>query len=87
MKKNIFEYNVDKQVELLEYLYEVVNKSKNNIKSFLKNGNVYVNDKVITKHNYMLNVGDKVVIKTFNTSLDILYEDSDIVAVNKPSGL
>lgn len=87
MKKNIFEYNVNKQVELLEYLYDVVNKSKNNVKSFLKNGNVYVNDKVITKHNYMLNLGDKVVIKTFNTSLDILYEDNDIIAVNKPSGL
>jgi len=87
MKKNIFEYNVNKKIELLEYLYEVVNKSKNNIKSFLKNGNVYVNDKVITKHNFILNVGDKVVIKTFNTSLDILYEDNDIIAVNKPSGL
>lgn len=87
MKKNIFEYNVDEQIELLEYLYKVVNKSKNNVKTLLKSGNVYVNDKSITKHNYMLNIGDKVVIKMFNTSLDILYEDNDIIAVNKPSGL
>ena len=87
MKKNILEYKVEENNELLEYLYSVVNKSKNNIKTLLKNGNVYVNDKSITKHNYMLNNGDKVVIKMFNSSLDILYEDTDIIAVNKPSGL
>ena len=87
MKKNIIEYNSEKRIELLEYLYTVVNKSKNNIKSLLKNGNVNVNNKVITKHNYMLNIGDKVVIKLFNTSLDILYEDECVIAVNKKSGL
>lgn len=87
MKKNILEFRVKEQKELLEYLYIVVNKSKNNIKTFLKSGNVYVNDKSINKHNYMLNINDKVVIKMFNTSLDILYEDNDIIAVNKPSGL
>ena len=87
MKKNILEYRVEEQIELLEYLYSVVNKSKNNVKTLLKNGNVYVNDKSITKHNYMLNNDDKIVIKMFNTSLDILYEDEYIIAVNKPSGL
>ena len=87
MKKNILEKKIEEQVELLEYLYSVVNKSKNNIKTLLKSGNVYVNDKSITKHNYMLNKGDKVVIKMFNTTLDILYEDEFIIAVNKPSGL
>lgn len=87
MKKNILEYNLNEQIELLEYLYKVINKSKNNVKTLLKSGNVYVNDKSITKHNYMLNNGDKVVIKMFNTSLDILYEDEFIIAVNKPSGI
>lgn len=87
MKKNILEYNLNEQIELLEYLYKVINKSKNNVKTLLKSGNVYVNDKSITKHNYMLNKGDKVVIKMFNTTLDILYEDEFIIAVNKPSGL
>lgn len=87
MKKNILEYSVSENIELLEYLYKCVNKSKNNIKTLLKNGSVYVNDGVITKHNYMLNNGDKVVIKLFNTSLDILYEDEYIIAVNKSSGL
>jgi len=87
MRKNILEYSVDENVELLEYLYGVVNKSKNNVKTLLKSGNVFVNNISITKHNYMLNIGDKVVIKMFNSSLDILYEDEYIIAVNKPSGL
>ena len=87
MKKNVLEYIVEENIELLEYLYKCVNKSKNSIKTILKSGNVYVNKKSITKHNYILNIGDIVVIKMFNTSLDILYEDSEIIAVNKPSGL
>ena len=82
MKKNILEYDVNEKIELLKFLYKVVNNSKNNIKTFLKNGNVSVNDKVITKHNYLLNISDKVVIKLFSTNLyrhllvqsDLLYK-------------
>ena len=87
MKKNILEYNVDEKMELLNFLYKVVNNSKNNVKTFLKNGNVSVNGKVITKHNYLLNINDIVVIKLFHTYLDILYEDSNLIIVSKPSGL
>lgn len=87
MKKNILEYNVDEKIELLKFLYKVVNNSKNNIKTFLKNGNVSVNNKVITKHNYLLNISDKVIIKLFSTNLDILYEDSNLIIVSKRSGL
>ena len=47
MKKNILEYNVEEKIELLEYLYKVINKSKNNIKTLLKSGNVYVNNKSV----------------------------------------
>lgn len=87
MKKNILEYTVSSKIELLEFLYSVVNNSKNNIKSFLKNEKVYVNGHIVTKHNYLLDVGDKVVIKLFHTDLDILYEDSLLLILCKPSGL
>lgn len=86
-EKNMLEYNVNIKYELLNFLYENVNNSKNNIKSFLKNGKVYVNGIIITKFNYILNVGDKVVIKLFHTDLDILYEDNDLIIVSKSSGL
>ena len=72
---------------LLEFLFENVNNSKNNIKSFLKNGKVYVNGKIETKYDFKLKVGFRVVIKLFHTNLDILYEDNDLLIVNKPSGL
>ena len=82
-----FEYKVDNKCILFEYLLEHVNDSKNNIKTYLKNGNVYVNDKSITKYNYELNSGDIVVIKFKSKEIDILYEDKDLIIVNKPSGL
>lgn len=87
MKKNILEYNIEKEYELLDFLYSNIKNSKNNIKSFLKNGKVYVNGKIITKYNYLLKENDKVLIKLFQTDLDILYEDNDLIIVSKPSGL
>lgn len=74
-------------MELLEYLYRNINKSKNTIKNLLKNGNVYVNGKVITKHNYLLKENDKVEIRNKIDNIDIIYEDKDIIVVNKPYNL
>ena len=71
-------------MELLEYLYNNVNKSKNTIKNLLKNGNVYVNDKPVTKYNYLLKESDKVEIKNKVSNMDIVYEDKNIIVVNKP---
>ena len=66
--------------------------SKKKIKQYIKYEMVYVNDKKITNNNYLVNVGDviiiyyeKKVIKENN--LEILYEDKDIIVINKPSGL
>lgn len=95
MKKVELDYRVLEKSELLEFLFKnVSNKSKNNIKSLLKNGNVLVNNNVITKHNYMLNKNDLVIVKLSQVSkyddfnkIDILYEDNNLLAINKPSGL
>lgn len=74
-------------MELLEYLYKNINKSKNTIKNLLKNGNIYVNDKVITKYNYLLKETDKVEIRNKINNIDIIYEDKDIIVVDKPYNL
>ena len=71
-------------MELLEYLYNNINKSKNTVKNLLKNGNVYVNGKSITKYNYILNDNDKVEIRNKIDNIDILYEDKNIIVVDKP---
>lgn len=73
---------------LLEYLLNNISgKSKNNIKSLLKTS-VYVNDKMVTKFDFRLKKGDKVfiVLKRIN-DIDVLYEDDDLIIVNKPHDL
>lgn len=86
---------VDKEEYLFDFLKEKLqNKSKNNIKSLLIKKYVYVNNKVQTKYNYLLKKNDIINIKNTsiidndsNIKLDIIYEDEDIIAVNKPSGI
>lgn len=74
---------------LYDYLREnLPHKSKNNIKSLLRNECVFVNGKVITKYDYMLKVNDIIEFnkkELFN--LKIVYEDNDIIVVDKPSGI
>ncbi len=62
----------------------------------LESGAVTVNDKAVTK-NYKCKAGDRVVIlvpeaqplevKAENIPLDIVYEDNDLLVVNKPKGM
>ena len=86
------EYEVKEQDLLLEFLYKhIKGKSKNNIKSLLKNG-IYVNNRKTTKFDYKLDVGDIVKINVFQkiddyNKLEIIYEDNDLLVVNKPCGL
>ena len=66
--------------------------SKKTIKNYIKNRMVQVNSKVVTNSSYILNSGDKIEI-SYNKkiipeySLDILYEDDYLIAINKPNGL
>ena len=93
MKTVELNYVVENNSLLLEYLFEnIKNKSKNNIKSLLKNESVFVNDKNTTKFDYPLKKGDKIKVllsKLTNnkSNINILYEDKYIVAVDKPYGL
>ena len=80
-------YKVEEKSLLLEYLLKNVNDSKNNIKTYLKNGFIYVNDKNITKYNYELKKDDIISIKFKREDIDILYEDKELIVVNKPNGL
>ena len=73
---------------LFDYLRNNIDgKSKNNIKSLLKNEVVFVNGKIVTKYNYVLCDGDVVEInkKKANNNINIIYEDNDIIVIDKPS--
>ena len=75
---------VSKEERLIDYL-----KQFKNYKTLLKNGSVLVNNKIITKYDYMLKLNDEVTINKYNKSKDIkiIYEDKDIIVVDKPYNL
>lgn len=83
---------VNETNELYTFLRNnLTNMSKNNIKSLLKNENIYVNNKVITKYNHIVNKNDIIIvgssIKTKDINLKIIYEDDNIIVVDKPTKL
>ena len=80
---------------LLEFLFEAMpDKSRTTVKSYLTKRLVSVNDLTTTQFNFPLRAGDRVTIGSGRTAptpksqqLQIVYEDSDIVVINKRNGL
>ena len=70
--------------------------SRSYIQKLIKDGQVTVNQKIV-KSNYKLNTGDLLSmeepelqepdIEAEDIPLDILYEDSDLLVINKPKGM
>lgn len=75
---------------------DLENLSRSYIQKLLKDGGVLVNGKAV-KPNYKLNTGDEILVRIPDPEtpdilpedipLDILYEDDDILVVNKPKGM
>ncbi len=88
---------VKERSKLLEFLFNhLTGWSKKTVKQRLQGSTVAVNGEIITKHDFPLNVNDVVevgVIKKASVQaqtlqkLEILYQDQDIIAINKPAGL
>ena len=86
---------VDKSYTLLEFLtQEYPDSPRTRIKKLLKSGTIRINDKPITLHSYKLKPGDIVeinreVINAAKAGLPfaVLYEDNDIVVIDKPAGM
>jgi 23S rRNA pseudouridine1911/1915/1917 synthase len=90
----LVEMHVKGPHQLLEFLLTNVKQSRNNIKSLLKNKKVIVDGAVVTQFDYMLRPKQVVSIskypmiqKSLQSSLDIVYEDDDLIVINKPAGL
>ena len=96
-----FVFKVKKSDELLNFLLEKMNTSRNNIKKLLSNHQVLVNGSVVSQFNFNLAKEDEVKIakrpipsknspkapKKRPPKIDIIYEDDDFFAISKPSGL
>lgn len=92
--KNIKEYKVNNEDELLSFLLKTFpSQSRNSIKSLLSSRRVSVDGAPITQFNFKLYKGDTVIIsntaikRKTRSRLPIIYEDDEMIVINKPSGL
>jgi len=91
------QYRVEHRGKLLEFLFAHLDGwSKKGIKQRLKGSSVAVNGVITTKHDHIVDSGDVVEVGSVQRTrdylqtpprLEIIYQDSDLVAINKPAGL
>ncbi len=91
---HIREFPVTKECVLLDFLFEVLKgQSRNSIKSTLTSKRVSIDGAPVTQFDFKLYPGDTVIIskepirKKTRSNLPIIYEDDEIIVINKPSGL
>jgi len=87
------EENINKRID--QYLMEVTDYSRSKIQKMIKEKYILVNNNP-TKNSYVLKKDDEISIKEYNEvmdvvpekmDLDIVYEDDDVIVVNKQNGL
>ena len=91
---NVNEENIGKRIDA--YLAANTEHSRANIQRLIENEKILVNGKK-TKVSYKVQPNDEIIIedeepkeiglKAQDIPIDILYEDSDIIVVNKPKGM
>ena len=92
--KNLKQFVVKQQCELLEFLLITFkDQSRNSVKSLLGSHRVSIDGAPVTQFNFKLYPGDTVIIssnpirKKTRSNLPIIFEDNDLVVINKPSKL
>ncbi|WP_201464233.1 RluA family pseudouridine synthase [Campylobacter coli] len=89
---------VDEPSRLDIFLAKNLQQSRNQIASMIEKNCVWVNDKIQNKNSFKLKVGDKLVLNLplveeakpkfdIDFDIEILYEDEDLLVLNKPSNL
>lgn len=71
---------VNKNSELLEYLYENLDMPKKRVKQYLVHGSIYVDEDRVTQYNYPLIAGMRITIDTNSKNIkkipfEVLFED------------
>ncbi|BCD62102.1 23S rRNA pseudouridine1911/1915/1917 synthase [Nitratiruptor sp. YY08-26] len=90
-------FEAQQKERLDKFLTQELQKSRNQIEQLIKGGFVTVDNQKITKTGYRLKEGDEIVVNLpkprqsqrcdVDFEVDIVYEDEDILVVNKPSGI
>lgn len=89
------EFIIQEPALLQEFLLNnLKNQARGKVKALLKYKAVTVNGKIVTKFDYPLKSGQTIVVSlkadrspAKNPLLSIIYEDDEIIAINKPAGL
>ena len=91
-----FIMNEDEKIRLDKYLIDKLEISRSKVQEMIKQNLVTVNNKVV-KNSYILRLADEINILgelkietdalPEKMDLDIIYEDDDLLVINKPSGL
>ena len=95
------QYKVTTRGKLLPFLFETLTGnegwSKKTVKQRLQGSSIFVNGQVQTKHDYILTPDDVVQVgvaqrtghhtNAQQVKLDIIHQDKDLIAINKPAGL
>lgn len=95
MKKIVV--NDDKyDIRVDKYLTNFTDYSREILLKMIKNGNILINKRIV-KPNYKVKINDEIIIEEYveepfeykekNIPLNIVYEDDDIIIINKQSGL
>ena len=94
MERLVIEEEINERID--SYLSKNTDFSRSKIVKMLKDKAILVNDKEV-KNSYTLKVGDIITIGEYKEEemsiepedipLDIVYEDEDVIVVNKPNGM
>ena len=94
MEIKVTEENQNKRID--QFLVEQLQLSRSKIAKMVQNNQVLVNGKK-TKNSYLLKMDDMIQTEEYqeepmnltpeNMNLDIVYEDNDVIVVNKENGV
>ncbi|HLO57634.1 MAG TPA: RluA family pseudouridine synthase [Bacteroidales bacterium] len=95
MHKNDTILKVDENIELMPFLFlKFPGKNRDNIKSLLRNKQVWINNKSVSQFNHKLVKDQEVVIRWARESdlppdkyLNIVFEDDYLIVIEKKPGL
>jgi len=96
IKLLITENEIGERIDIL-LSQKIKDLTRSNIKKIIESGGVIVNDIIVSSPSKKLRLNDEVIltvkndnienIKPLKKKLDIVYEDKDLLIINKPSGM
>ena len=99
MRKVLFKFDSDnKKYRVDSYLsFKELSLSRSKVKKLILSNNLKINKVVVNDPSYLLKIGDDIdfciqpekmqSLKPFKYKLDIVFEDDDIIVINKSSGI